>query len=163
MESKRACALHTVIGQNSRCRKELEPSRRLSETTGPQSPGAFRIAFWTTEVTDCAARCKHEAPYFTHCAPKVHTALSVPHGERCTCYRGVCGVVQCVHREMGSVHTLPLRTMRAVVRRMVRETRGGPRAEIAVRLLPSRRVSKHHPLHPSDGSRAHTERLMSRE
>ena len=65
-----SCALHTVIGQNSRCRKELEPSRRLSETTGPQSPSAFRIAFRVTEGTERAARCKHEASFLTHCAPK---------------------------------------------------------------------------------------------
>ncbi len=64
-----SCALHTVIGQNSRCRKELEPSRRLSETTGPQSPSAFRIAFRVTEVTERAARCKRAARHFTHRAP----------------------------------------------------------------------------------------------
>ena len=39
------CALHTVVGRDHRCRKGLEPSRRLSETTGPRSPSAFRIAF----------------------------------------------------------------------------------------------------------------------
>ena len=51
-----ACALHTVIGRNSRRRKGLEPSRRLSETTGPQSPSAFRIAFRVTGVTKRGAR-----------------------------------------------------------------------------------------------------------
>ncbi len=40
-----ARAHHTITGRNRRCRKGLEPSRRLSETTGPQSPSAFRIAF----------------------------------------------------------------------------------------------------------------------
>ena len=33
-----ARALHAVIGWNSRRYKELEPSRRLSEMIGPQSP-----------------------------------------------------------------------------------------------------------------------------
>ena len=40
------CALHTVVGRNRPCRKGLEPSRRVSETTGPQSPCTFRIAVW---------------------------------------------------------------------------------------------------------------------
>lgn len=42
---KGACALSTIGGGNRRCCKGLEPSRRLSETTGPQSPSTFRIAF----------------------------------------------------------------------------------------------------------------------
>ena len=71
-------ALHTVIGRNSRQRKGLEPSRRLSETTGPQSPSAFRIAFQTTPVTERAARCKHEARYFTHRAPKARRYRPAP-------------------------------------------------------------------------------------
>ena len=52
------CALHTVIGQNSRRRNGLEPSRRLNETTGPQSPCAFRIALLTAGVTERDAACK---------------------------------------------------------------------------------------------------------
>ena len=51
-------ALHTVIGRDSRRRKGLEPERRLSETTGPQSPSAFRVVFPATEVTKRAALCK---------------------------------------------------------------------------------------------------------
>ena len=47
----RRFGLHTAIGCNSRRRKGLEPSRRLSETTGPQSQSAFRIAFRAIEVT----------------------------------------------------------------------------------------------------------------
>ena len=43
--------LHTVIGRNSRRRKGLEPSRRLSAATGPRSPSAFRMVFPTIEVT----------------------------------------------------------------------------------------------------------------
>ena len=43
-----ACAPHTVIGLETRRHKGLELSRRLSETTGPQSPNVFRVAFRTT-------------------------------------------------------------------------------------------------------------------
>ena len=46
-----ACALHTVIGRNSLRRKGLEPSRRLSETTGSRSMSTFRVAFWSPQVT----------------------------------------------------------------------------------------------------------------
>ena len=93
-----ACALHTVIGRNSLRRKGLEPSRRLSETTGPQSPSGYRIAFRTTEVTDRAARCKHEARRFTHRAPKARCYRPSTGGlhllpriaeSRFTCYRRV--------------------------------------------------------------------------
>ena len=35
----------TDASRNCRCCKSLEPSRRLRETTGPQPPSAFRIAF----------------------------------------------------------------------------------------------------------------------
>ena len=93
-----ACALHTVIGRNSRRRKGLEPSRRLSETTGPQSPSGYRIAFQTTEVTDRAARFKHEARRFTHRAPKARCYRPSTGGlhllpriaeSRFTCYRRV--------------------------------------------------------------------------
>ena len=38
-------ALHAVFGRNRHCSKGFEPSRRLSEPTGPQSLNAFRIAF----------------------------------------------------------------------------------------------------------------------
>lgn len=38
-------APYTVVGRNRRYRKGLEPSRRLSETTGPRHLSAFRIAF----------------------------------------------------------------------------------------------------------------------
>ena len=60
-----ACALHTVIARNSRRRKELEPSRRLSETTEPRPSGAFRVVFPTPEVTKRGARCKR-AEDFSH-------------------------------------------------------------------------------------------------
>ena len=40
-----ARAPHTVVGRNRRCCKGLEPSRRLSETTGSRHLSAFRIAF----------------------------------------------------------------------------------------------------------------------
>lgn len=55
---RRACALQIVTGRNSRRRKGLKPSRRLSETTGPRSPCAFRIAFLTAGVTEREAACK---------------------------------------------------------------------------------------------------------
>ena len=38
-------APHTFVGRNRRRCKGLEPSRRLSETTGPRHLSAFRIAF----------------------------------------------------------------------------------------------------------------------
>ena len=62
-------AVHTASGPGGRRRKGLEPSRRLSETTGPRSPSAFRVVFPTTEVTKCGARCKRPAAFFTHRAP----------------------------------------------------------------------------------------------
>ena len=40
---RRSCALHTATGLKRQRRKGLEPSRRLSETTGPRSPSAFRV------------------------------------------------------------------------------------------------------------------------
>ena len=55
---RRACALHFVTGGNSRRRNGLQRSRRLRETTGPQSPCAFRIAFLTAGVTERDAACK---------------------------------------------------------------------------------------------------------
>ena len=82
-----ACALHTVIGRNSRQRKGLEPSRRLSETTGPQSPSGFRIAFQATEVTNRAAHgasTKHRVSY----AAQRRLGVTASHGVGCTCYRG---------------------------------------------------------------------------
>ena len=63
--------MRTIIGRNSRRRKELEPSRRLSETTGPRSPCAFRVVFPATEVTKRGARCKRPAAFFTHRAPEL--------------------------------------------------------------------------------------------
>ena len=57
--------LHTVMGREGRCRKGREPERRLSETTGPQSPSAFRVVFPAPEVTDRAARCKRAGTFFT--------------------------------------------------------------------------------------------------
>ena len=89
----RACALHTVIGRNSRRRKGLEPSRRLSETTGPQSPSAFRVVFPATEVTKRGARCKRAVAFLTHHAPAAAAAFVQVHplppriGRRRTCSR----------------------------------------------------------------------------
>ena len=65
------CALHAVIGQNSARRKELEPSRLLSETTGPQPSVAFHVVFLTTEVTKRGVWCKRSAAFFTHRAATV--------------------------------------------------------------------------------------------
>ena len=89
-------ALHAVIGRNSRRRNGLGPSRRLSETTGPQSPSAFRIAFWTIKVTERGATCKHVMSVFTHRAPTAR------------CYRRATAAgahVTAFHRE--PLHTLP--------------------------------------------------------
>ena len=62
-------ALHTATGLRRRRRKGLEPSRRLSETTGPLHLSVFRVVVPTTEVTKCGARCKSTAAVFTHRAP----------------------------------------------------------------------------------------------
>ena len=43
---KSSCLFHDLVA------KGLEPSRRLSETTGPQSTSAFRIAFRARQVTE---------------------------------------------------------------------------------------------------------------
>ena len=66
----------TVVGRNTRRRKGLEPSRRLSETTGPQPSGVLRVVFPTTEVTKRGARCKRAAAFLTHCAPAAAGALA---------------------------------------------------------------------------------------
>ena len=44
-------ALRIFVGRNCRCRKGFEPSWRVSETAGPQSASAFRIACRAAEVT----------------------------------------------------------------------------------------------------------------
>ena len=73
---RRAIALQIVTGRNSHCRKGLEPSRRLSETTGPQSPCVFRIAFLMAEVTERDAACKQRGQIS-------HTAHRRPRRRRC--------------------------------------------------------------------------------
>ena len=55
--------------------KGLEPSRRLSETTGPRSPGAFRVVFPAPEVTERGARCKRAWRFLTHRAPGGEAAI----------------------------------------------------------------------------------------
>ena len=90
------CALHTVIGRNSRRRKGLEPSRRLSETAGPRPSGAFRIAFLTAEVTNHRAACKPAVPVSTH---RATGASALPPRTR----RGTHVTANC----RGKLHTLP--------------------------------------------------------
>ena len=119
------CALHTVIGRNSRRRKGLEPSRRLSETAGPRPSGAFRIAFLTAEVTNHRAACKPAVPVSTHRAPALpryrrapgagHTLPQTVAGS-CTRYRSLvrAGAMPGVQGDSGSVDSLP-RTHRDVV------------------------------------------------
>ena len=68
-------ALRTVTGLRGRRRKGLKPSRRLSETTGPRSPGAFRVVVPAAEVTKWAARCKRPAAFST---PVSYTHLTLP-------------------------------------------------------------------------------------
>lgn len=87
-------ALHTASGLRCRRRKGLEPSRRLSETTGPQSPSAFRIVVPAAEVTKCGARCKRPAAFFTRRAPeparepvRYRDAPALPHMFRRTAER----------------------------------------------------------------------------
>ena len=62
-------ALHTGTGSKRRRCKGLEPSRRLSETTGPRSPSAFRVVVRATEVRKRGAWCKSAAAFITHGAP----------------------------------------------------------------------------------------------
>ena len=68
---RRACALHFVTGRNSRRRKGLEPSRRLSETTGPQSPFTVHVPHRLPDGrgnrTGCAVQTARAD--FTHRAP----------------------------------------------------------------------------------------------
>ena len=106
-----SCALHTVIGRNNRRRKGLEPSRRLSETTGPQSLSAFRIAFRATEVTERAARCKHEVPHFPHSAPQARRYRSAPES-----------VAHVTANGREPVHTLPQLARRGAVPRAQSDT-----------------------------------------
>ena len=119
------CALHTVIGRNSRRRKGLEPSRRLSEMTGPQSPSAFRIAFLTAEVTNRRAPCKAAMPVSTHRAPALCRYRLAPDAGQtlpqtveglCTCYRSLAkaGVVPGIQGDRRSVDSFP-RTHRTAV------------------------------------------------
>ena len=112
------CALHTVIGRNSQRRKGLEPSRRLSETTGPQSPSAFRVVFPTTEATKCGARCKCAAALFTHRAPATATVLARVHplpprtGSRRTCSRTAAACRAHVSAAQGrAVHVPAIKAM----------------------------------------------------
>ncbi|NKC11747.1 MAG: hypothetical protein GKR94_05940 [Gammaproteobacteria bacterium] len=88
-------ALHTVTGLKRRRRKGLEPSRRLSETTGPQSPSAFRVV---VRVTERMSWCKSPAVFITPGAPRpgafpqrTRAAAHVPPntGALRTRYRGV--------------------------------------------------------------------------
>ena len=115
-----ACALHTVIGRNSRRRKGLERSRRLSETTGPHGASKKR------GVSDTAHR---------------RLGVTVRHRAGCTCYRessrpvahvtaDLRGMVKCpvhgpVHRfprmRVTVMFSLPLHTLRAVVHHAVKE------------------------------------------
>ena len=98
-----ACGLHTVTGRNSRHRKGLEPSRRLSERNGPRPSGAFRVVFPAPEVTERGARCKRAWRFLTHRAPGGEAAIGRVHSlpartgnhrtcsltavSSCTCYR----------------------------------------------------------------------------
>ena len=70
------CAVHTIIGRNGPRRKGLKPSRRLSETTGPQPLGAFRVVFPASEVTKRGAWCKRAAVFLTHGTPAAASAGS---------------------------------------------------------------------------------------
>ena len=62
-------AHHTDASRNRRCRKGLEPSRRLSETTGPRCLSAFRVAVPRTEVTKSSPGCNRSGGSCTHGAP----------------------------------------------------------------------------------------------
>ena len=121
------CALHTVIGLNSRRRKGLEPSRRLSETTGPQSPSAFLVVFPAPEVTKRGARCKRAAALFTHRAPATATVLALIHplpprtGSRRTCSRTAAARRAHVPAAQGrAAQTVPQAEVFALVRTVVR-------------------------------------------
>ena len=83
--------MRTVIGRNRRRRKELEPSRRLSETTGPRSPCAFRVVFPATEVTKRGASGRRHSSHIAHrSCDRYRNAQAPPHMFRAaprTCYR----------------------------------------------------------------------------
>ena len=87
------CALHTVIGRNSRCRNGLEPSRRLSETNRRQPSGAFHTVCPAAEVkTGCPVQ---EGVGILHTSRTgnggdglTRSQLLPPHtGKSCTSYR----------------------------------------------------------------------------
>lgn len=59
----------TDASRNRRCRKGLEPSRRMSETTGPRCLRAFRIAVPRTGVTRPCPGCNRSGGSCIHCAP----------------------------------------------------------------------------------------------
>lgn len=54
-----------------RSMEQLEPSRRLSKTTGGLNLSAFRVAVSATEVTNCAVQCGRSAQSCTRSAPEL--------------------------------------------------------------------------------------------
>ncbi len=117
-----------MTGLGGRSRKGWKPSRRLSETTEPQSPCVFHIAFLTAEVTEQEAACKPRLRIFTHSTPRYRRAMGAVHtlpqflAGACTCYRrsdhddagagvwgdgGFPGSLPCLHGTV--VILLPLR------------------------------------------------------
>ena len=62
--------LHTLTGLKRRRCKGLEPSRRLSETTGPRHLSAFRVVVRGIEVTKRVSWRKSLAAFITHGAPR---------------------------------------------------------------------------------------------
>ena len=78
-------AVHTASGPGGRRRKGLEPSRRLSETTGPRSPSAFRIVFPTAKVTKRGASGRRHSSDIAHRIRCTGRFVTVAHKRCLTC------------------------------------------------------------------------------
>ena len=124
-------AVHTASGPGGRRRKGLEPSRRLSETTGPRSPSAFRVVVPVTEVTKCGARCKRTAAFFTHRAPEPVAGRLVTLAHEC--------FPTCSSEQPGAAHMFPQRRDGRCKRRCSRR-------RLSVHSLPRARERKVHTL-----------------
>ena len=134
-------AVHTASGPGGRCRKGLEPSRHLSETTGPRSPSAFRVVFPATEVTKRGARRKRPAAFFTHRAPEPVAGRFVTLAHECC--------LTCSSEQSGAAHMFPQRRDGRCKRRCSRRW-------LSIHSLPRARERKAHTLlrrQPRDGER----------
>ena len=135
------CALHTVIGQNSRRRKALEPLRRLSETNSRNLQARSTLSSGN-EDNKHATRWKCSAAFFTHGAPQVGIVISA-HKRRRTCsrnarmngagtdYRGDGSPFTC-YRERADMGGAPVTAASAVRARWTDAEVGGANGAAAV-------------------------------